>query len=144
MKRVYFDYSSISKHSHWNQEGAYSLDKIVDQREYKRRSLVVKTKKLEEPKIRKLFQLCFLFSWFDICMIHNPIIILVVKIWFSYKNFKSQLCCAYFVYVFSQYYVLNRWIVHNEKVGHYCWYPQVFSYSNCKLNCAFRGSHDPQ
>ena len=34
----------------------------------------------------------------------QSLIILVVKIWFSCKNFKSQFSCAYFYYVFSQYY----------------------------------------
>ena len=50
--------------------------------------------------------MCLVLFWFDICMIHDPIIILVVKIWFSCENFESQFRYAYFNYVIFQYYLL--------------------------------------
>ena len=40
------------------------------------------------------------FFWFDLCMIHDLLIILVVKIWLSCRTFKSQFCCGYFDHVF--------------------------------------------
>ena len=72
-----------------------------------------KPKNLEEhaQDLKAISGMFLIFFWFYICTIHNLLIILIVKIWFSYKNFKNQFHCTYFYYVFSQYYFLAGTVV---------------------------------